>query len=204
MKSAFYFTLIFLVLAAIGFIAFYIQASDIRDSLANQLASANTRISSLEQENANLQETIRPTEPMHNLSSEEFNISSTYWNLAWEGRDAELQRTVKETNAAYYEWHTYIANETDCNDMAVDIWDMLRRKGIISLIAEGNLEIENETFSQCNHAWLVILNSSGAAFSLEPTNGQLYFTGDSRYEQYRQFFLYAKPSDLRADLGSRW
>ena len=200
MKTAFYFTLIVLVVVVIGFVAFYSVASSSRDRLTDELASANDKMASLEQENANLNDVISPTEPTRNLSSEEFNISSTYWNLGWE--DAKLQQTVREVNTAYHEWHTYIANQTDCNDMAVDIWDMLRKKGVISLIAEGNLELDNETFSQCNHAWLVIFDNSGAAFGLEPTNGELYF--DGKAEQYMHFFLYAKPSDLRADLGSRW
>lgn len=202
MKTAFYFTLIVLVVVVIGFVAFYSVASSTRDRLTDELASANAKVFSLEQEISSLNDIISPTEPTHNLSSEEFNVSSTYWNLGWE--DAKLQQTVREVNTAYYEWHAYIANQTDCNDMAVDIWDMLRRKGIISLIATGNLELENETFDQCNHAWLVIFNSSGKAFALEPTNGQLYFKGDPKADQYMHFFLYAKPSDLRADFGSRW
>jgi hypothetical protein len=72
------------------------------------------------------------------------------------------------------------------------------------MIAIGNLKLQNETLAQCNHAWLIIIDSTGKAFALEPTNGQLYFKGDSISEQYMDNFLYAKPSDLRADLGSRW
>lgn len=218
MKSAFYFTLIVLVVVVIGFVAFYSTASSSKSALEDQLTNAtsqvssvtdqlnaaNTQVSSLEQENADLKATITPNKPIHNLSPEDITVSSTYWNLAWVGKDAQLQQTVRDVNTAYYQWHTYIANETDCNDMAVDIWDMLRKKGVISIIATGNLKLDNETFSQCNHAWLIILNSSGKTFALEPTNGQLYFKGDSIATQYMECFLYALPSDLRADLGTRW
>ncbi len=145
MKSAFYFMVIVLVLVAIGFVAFYIQTSDKASELEDQLASAMSQVTSiaeerdsataealdltvqlsvLEQENAELQETIKPTKPTHNLSFEEVSGSTDYWNLAWE--DADLQKTARDVNAAYYQWHDYIAGETDCNDMAVDIWDMLR------------------------------------------------------------------------------
>jgi hypothetical protein len=204
MKTAFYITVVVLVVAVVGFIIFYSTATSTRDRLTDELASANEKVSSLEQENSLLNDIITPSKPTHDLSSDDFNVSSTYWNLAWEGREAELQKTVREVNIAYYEWHTYIEGETDCNDMAVDIWDMLRRKGIISLLAIGNLELDDEHFDQCNHTWLVILNSSGGAFALEPTNGELYFVGDTNYAQYKRFFIYAKPSDMRADLGSRW
>jgi len=204
MKTAFYITVVALVVAVVGFIMFYSTATSTAESLTDQLASANAEVFSLEQEIALLNEIITPANPTRNLPREEIESSSTYWNLAWEGRDKELQQTVREVNTAYYEWHTYILGETDCNDMAVDIWDMLRRKGIISLIADGNLELDQETFDQCNHTWLLILNSSGGAFALEPTNGKLYFKSAPNSDQYMENFLYALPSDLRADLGSRW
>lgn len=237
MKTAFYITVVILVVAVVGFIVLYNQSSATieelndkyisamsqvlsitagRDSanaevlnvttelsaVNDELLSATIQLSVLQDENDSLKETISPSTPTHKLSQEEISGSTTYWNMAWD--DAELQQTAKDVNTAYFEWHTYIAGETDCNDMAVDIWDMLKRQGIISLIATGNLKLDNETFVQCDHAWLVILNSSGKAFALEPTNGQLYFKGDAIAEQYMHFFIYAKPSDLRADLGSRW
>jgi len=181
------------------------QLSAANDELSvttDELLSATVQLSVLEDKNAELQEIIKPTKPTHNLPFEEVSGSTDYWNLAWE--DADLQHTAQQVNTAYHEWHYYIEGETDCNDMAVDIWDMLKKKGIISLIAVGNLELENETFAQCNHVWIVILTSSGKAFALEPTNGQLYFKGDPKADQYMHFFIYAKPSDLRADAGSRW
>jgi cell division protein FtsL len=172
--------------------------------LQSQLSSANSQVSSLTQDNAQLKEIITPSKPTHNLSPVAYNVSSTYWNLAWAGRDAELQETTRQVNAAYFQLHTYIANETDCNDMAVDIWDMLRKQGITSIIGVGNLDMTGETWLQCNHAWLMIANSSGQYFALEPTNGQLYFQGDPQASQYTEGFFYANPSDLRADVGSRW
>jgi hypothetical protein len=173
-------------------------------SLQSQLSSANSQISSLKQDSARLAETITPTKPTHNLSSVDYNVSSTYWNLAWVGRDYQLQQTTRQVNTTYYQWHTYIANETDCNDMACDLWDMLRRQGITSLIAIGNMDLKGETFGQCNHAWLLIGTGSGKYFALEPTNGQIYLGNDPQWSQYAECLLYAKPSDLRADIGSRW
>jgi hypothetical protein len=220
MKSAFYFMLIVMVLVAIGFVAFYIQSSDKVTKLEDQLASAVSQVTSiaeerdsanaealdltvqlsvLEQENAGLQETIKPTKPTHNISPGDL---TDYWNIAYD--DAMLQQMAREVNSAYHEWHYYIAGETDCNDMAVDIWDMLRKKCIISLIAYGNIDMDDESWAKCNHVWIVILSSSGKTFALEPTNGQLYFKGDAIATQYMENFLYAWPSDLRADLGSRW
>jgi hypothetical protein len=132
------------------------------------------------------------------------SVESAYWNTAWAGKDYELQQIAQEVNVAYYNSHAYIANEIDCVDMACEIWDILQKQGIRSLIAVGNLEMIGENFGQCNHAWLMIPNSTGMYFALEATNGQLYFADSPSLVQYTECFLYAKPSDLRADIGSRW
>ena len=173
-------------------------------SLGTQLSSANSQISSLQQDKVSLTELITPTKPTHTLSPNDYNVSSRYWNLAWSGRDYLLQMTTQQVGTNYFQWHTYIANETDCNDMAVDIWDMLSKQGIISLIVVGNIDKTGETWSQCNHAWLMIPNAAGYYFALEPTDGQLFFGSSPLWSQYSIGFFYAKPSDLRADIGSRW
>jgi hypothetical protein len=143
-------------------------------------------------------------DPMDTLSSDANNISSDYWNLSWAGKDYQLQQTAQEIAGYYYEQHIYISHEIDCVDMSCDIWDILQKSGIKSLIAVGNLDQKTETFQQCNHAWLVIADSSGKFFVLEATNGHLYFADSPQISEYTGCSLYAKPSDLRADLGSRW
>ena len=132
------------------------------------------------------------------------NVESAYWNTSWDGKDYELQQTAKAVNTAYYNSHIYITNEIDCVDMSCEVWDMLQKQGIKSLIAVGNLELTGESFGQCDHAWLMIPNSAGRYFALEATNGQLYFADNPGLNQYTECFLYAKPSDLRTDIGSRW
>jgi len=146
--------------------------------------------------------------PTHNTALEGIQSNPAYWNMAWKDKDYELQQTTQEVNSQYFESHTYVAGETDCNDMAIDIWDMLHTQGITSIIVDGNQELTGETFADCNHAWLLIFSSDGAAFALEPTNGELYFADDVEQHpelgQYWEGFFYTKPSDLRADLGERW
>ena len=166
-------------------------------SLQPQLTSATSKISSL-------QDIIGPSDQINNLSLVTDKISSTYWNLTWAGKDYQLQQTVQEIASSYYQQHTYIPHEIDCIDMTCDIWDILQKHGITSLIAVGNLELKKETFGQCNHAWLVIADSTGKCFVLEATNGQLYFANSPQISRYAECTLYAKPSDVRADLGSRW
>lgn len=164
----------------------------------------------------NLPTTKPATEPetvRHNTPLTEIRSNPAYWNLAWQGREAELQWKTKEINKEYFKTHIYIKGQTDCNDMAIDIWNMLQAAGIVSIIVVGNLDLDDYTFAQCNHVWLRILaveigGSKPKAFVLEPTNGEVYFADDlernPELNRYLRGFSYVKPSDLRADSHGRW
>lgn len=147
-------------------------------------------------------------EPTYDTPVEEITHKPVYWNKTWEGLDYELQTTVQTVSEEYYRTHTYIKDETDCNDMVVDIWNMLYTEGITSVIVIGNHDIEGEYFEDCDHAWILIYDYKGASFALEATEGFLIFAedveNDSSLDQYWEGYFYAKPSDLREDLYWRW
>ncbi len=158
---------------------------------------------------------VKPAPTLHNISVDEIESNPAYWNTAWQGRGAELQMVTKQINQMYLKSHTYIKGQTDCNDMTVDIWNMLQTAGIISIIVAGNLDEPGPitTLAQCNHAWLAIYgtekgDSKPKCFFLESTNGELYFRGDIernlKLQLYGRGFYYTKPSDLRADFKERW
>jgi hypothetical protein len=153
-------------------------------------------------------------EPETNISLTELQEGGQYWN-EW-SNTAALKSKARELANVANSRHHYITNEYDCNDMATDLWNMLNKGGsswepIISIIVVGNLEEEDETFADCNHAWIAILNKVSPdianIYAVEPTTGEI-FTYTSRdndpNKKYFEGFFYEKPSDLRADLGDRW
>jgi len=123
---------------------------------------------------------------------------------AWIGDElVELDDTLRSVNKGYHKTHTYIEGEFDCNDMAVELWDILHEQGIVSLIVVGNLDLENESFAECNHAWLVVpYLLTPNFFVIEPTNGEVY--SDEQGTQYREGYYYTSPSHLMADIWERW
>lgn len=149
-----------------------------------------------------------PDEPAHYTSWQEVESNPIYWNTNWRGLDAELQAKAYDVADYYFDTHTYIEDETDCNDMAVDVWNMLHTEGIKSVIVIGNHNLTGEYFNECDHAWLLLFNSEGYSFALETTEGTLFFAEDAEYdtqiEQYWEGFLYLKPSDLKADILWQW
>src|SRR5262249_23077206 len=74
-----------------------------------------------------------------------------------------------------------------CGDMASDVWNMVRTKGINAEIAIGNVDMDITSRKQCNHAW-VMAELSGTWLALEATGGcVVYSTDNKRY--YRGYFL---------------
>jgi len=160
------------------------------------------------------------SQPENDISREELQQGSQYWN-EWSDI-TELKNKAKDLALVSINRHHYIENEYDCNDMATDLWNMLSKGGttggpawdpITSIIVVGDLDIGEETFAECDHAWIAILNKppeEGAQvtiYALEPTNGEIYIStgksGDPNAKYFEGFF-YEKPSDLRTDLGDRW
>jgi len=131
-----------------------------------------------------------------------------YWNIDWDV--ARLYQVIHSTNKQYHETHTYIEGVFDCNDMAIDIWNMLHKQGIASVIVVGNLDLDNESFAKSNHAWLLVTYAGIRLFAVEPTSGKTYtiyydMDNDSKaFKQYLEGYYFASPSDLRAAVKERW
>ena len=83
------------------------------------------------------------------------------------------------------------------------------KKKIVSVIVTGNLELDNESFEECNHVWLLIFyrgTAGGIIFIVEPTSGETDFIDsvESELLTYLHGYYYLSPSDLRADAKERW
>ena len=158
---------------------------------------------------AQLTKELTPS-PGHALTPAQVWGTPAFRSTEWSGRDFQLQSKVEEIGRTYNKTHTYILGETDCNDMAVDLWNMLLTQNIKSVIVVGNLDKVGETFAELTHAWLDIFDSEGRVIYLEATTGQVTFgrladgSTNPKAIPYREGWLYEKPSDLRKDLQKMW
>jgi hypothetical protein len=103
--------------------------------------------------------TPEPGQPK--TSSSAFRLSDVvehpeYWNADWGA--SKLYQLLCSINSLYHKEHNYVEGVFDCNDMAVDIWDILHQQGITSIIGVGNLSVDKESFAECDHAWLIIIH----------------------------------------------
>ncbi len=171
--------------------------------LVDDLAKAEAEKDSLNAQIAQLRKQLTPS-PDHALSPSNVLGNPKFRSLAWSGREYEWQWKVEDIGRSYHSSHTYIPNETDCNDMAVDLWNMLFTAQIKSAIVVGNLNMVGETFSECDHAWLYVFDPEGKYCVLEPTTGEVIYGSNPDFGPYREGYIYEKPSDLWADLKKKW
>jgi hypothetical protein len=149
------------------------------------------------------------SKPSHNFNNEDIITDPQYWNTNWNAY--ELFRTIISINRTYYKEHTYIEGVFDCNDMVVDMWNILHEQEITAIIVIGNLSLEILSYAECNHAWVLVVHrdkdsSLFRLFAVETTNGEVYGIDKQNKisAKYLHGYYYASPTDLKADTQHRW
>jgi hypothetical protein len=80
----------------------------------------------------------------------------------------------------YCKSHTYSKQDSFvCVDMACDVWDMVKTKGIPAKIQVGNVESDIGSLSAANHAWVLAEASPGIWVALETTAGRLVYADEN-------------------------
>lgn len=111
----------------------------------------------------------------------------------------EVSKVEKITGIAqdYCRTHTYIEDDVfDCDNMAQDMWNILKTEGINSKIVLGNVKNKTDlAVEDCNHVWLVVEVIPDEWLALETTNGEFIYKEDN--EQYYEGFLFNNPKSYR-------
>lgn len=96
----------------------------------------------------------------------------------------------KEVVEEYHQNHSYYGeNIFVCGDMANDVWNMLKTRGINAKIQIGNVNKDDAALFESNHAWVLAEVSANKWLALETTGGYLvYFKNNPRY--YRGWCFY--------------
>ena len=178
----------------------------------DEIIGLRNQVTSLQGDNAWLKAEVARLEKEHSISPDhaldlaEVFSNPKFQSTTWAGRDYELRSTLEGIGESYDSIHTYIEGEFDCNDMAIELWNILLAENIKSVIVIGDRDKADETFEECNHAWLYVFDATGSVIYMEPTNGQVIYgrlsdgTPNPVAAPYRDGFIYEKPSDLWKDL----
>lgn len=106
----------------------------------------------------------------------------------------------EELVVEYHRTHTYYgADIYVCGDMACDVWNMLKTRGINAKIALGNVQREATHFTDANHAWVLAEVSPNGWLALEATGGYVVWPKDNSL-YYRSWNFYT-PKQFREYLA---
>ena len=189
-----------------------ILQSACNNAMVDDIISLKNQVASFQSDNAWLQAEItrlenqRTVSPDHALDRAEVFGNPKFESTEWKGQDYDLRITLEDIGESYDDIHTYVEGEFDCNDMAVELWNILFSRHIKSVIVIGDRDESGETFEECNHAWLYVFDAEGQVIYMEPTTGQVIYgrltdgTTNPDAAPYREGFIYEKPSDLWKDL----
>ena len=92
-------------------------------------------------------------------------------------------KIVSDIVKDYHSTHTYSSNDLFiCGDMAIDVWNMVKSKGINAKIMIGNVHKNTSDPKEFNHAWVVAEVEPFKWVALDPTAGivtidKLYLQG---------------------------
>jgi len=165
-KTIGWIVILMVVVAAIGFgvVGFVLLFSDDGATVTEQPHIPQTQdLTSSDRSVTQPIPTTTPVRPEHDLQKSERD-SPIYINY-----DADAaEEAVMDVCSEYKDSLVYIQGETDCNDMAIYLWNMLQKKGVKTLLVIGTPDGGHTPFADCDHAWLACDTPDGY-IHIEPT-----------------------------------
>ena len=106
-------------------------------------------------------------------------------------------KVVEEIARDYHKSHTY--SEQDlfvCADMVVDVWNLLKSRGINAKIRAGNMEKDDLDLREVNHAWVIAEVEPFTWLAVETTTGEVVYK-DEEDKYYGKAFDFNSPKEFK-------
>ena len=108
---------------------------------------------------------------------------------------------VEEIAKGYHDTHTYLGVQTGqsgdifvCIDMAKDVWNMVKTRGINAVIEVGNVDHNVTTLADVNHAWVLAEVGPLQWLAIETTGG--YVVPEAMNPRYYTGMQFDTPADM--------
>jgi len=168
------------------------------DQIVNQLADAESQLTqtqnsltALQAEKDDLDTLYQDTiTQLSDLTQQLNNLHAQYEFVGL--TDAEIAEQIVIN---YEASHLYEKDVYDCNNMASDVWNMLKAQGIDAVIVVGSVEYIITDIVQSDHAWVLAEVALGEFLALDATIGHA-FTPETGSRYFRGW-SFANPADLK-------
>ncbi|HXW98952.1 MAG TPA: response regulator [Methanomicrobiales archaeon] len=109
---------------------------------------------------------------------------------------------VEEIAKGYHDTHTYLGVQTGqssdifvCIDMAKDVWNMVKTRGINAVIEVGNVDQNVTALDDVNHAWVLAEVGPLQWLAIETTGG--YVVPSAMNPRYYTGVQFQNPADMK-------
>src|SRR4030042_1408602 len=170
------------------------------DQVSAQLANAQSQLTQAQNDLAALQSQKSAVDS--DLQAARAQVADLQQQVADLEAQYKLTGATKAETAEkivkYYEsTHLYEKDIYDCNNMASDVWNMLKAQGISAVIVVGSIEYQITNILQSDHAWVLAEVAPGEYLALDPTVGKA-FTNAANSRYYRGW-SFTNPATLKAN-----
>jgi CheY-like chemotaxis protein len=111
-------------------------------------------------------------------------------------------RVVKEIALGYHDTHTYLGTQTGqprdmyvCIDMAKDVWNMVKTRGINAVIVVGNVTANVTRIPDVDHAWVLAEVGPLEWLAIETTGG--FVVTDEENPRYYTGMKFDSPATIK-------
>ena len=148
-----------------------------KDAVDSDLAVAETLVADLQAQVADLQQQLTEYIAMYDFTGL---------------TNAEIAEKIVEN---YKDTHLYEEDVYDCNNMASDVWNMLKAQGIDAVIVVGDIDVQITNILDSDHAWVLAEVAPGEYLALETTAG--YVVPKSKNPLYYRGWSFDTPRELK-------
>jgi outer membrane murein-binding lipoprotein Lpp len=175
-------------------------SQDKYDQIVDQLASTESQLTQSQNDLAALQAEKDDLDSLYqDTVSQLSGVNQQLDDLQakYEYAGLTTQEMLEQLVSNYEASHLYEKDVYDCNNMASDVWNMLKAQGIGAVIVVGSVEHTVTDILDSDHAWVLAEISPGEFLALDATIGHV-FTPDTGSRYFRGW-AFANPADLKAN-----
>ena len=175
-------------------------SADKYNDVIDQLQDANDQITELWTEKVDLESAKEAVEDdledaLATISDLQIQISGIAGQFDLTGEDT--LETVINIIEYYHDTHMYSKSDLFvCSDMSMEVWNMLRARGINALIVVGDIERQIEDILLSTHAWVLAEVEENKYLALETTGGYVVYNTEN--DLYYKGWYFDTPADMKS------
>ena len=175
-------------------------SADKYNDVIDQLQDANDQITELWTEKVDLESAKEAVEDdledaLATIFDLQIQISGIAGQFDLTGEDT--LETVINIIEYYHDTHMYSKSDLFvCSDMSMEVWNMLRARGINALIVVGDIERQIEDILLSTHAWVLAEVEENKYLALETTGGYVVYNTEN--DLYYKGWYFDTPADMKS------